>query len=360
VTLPAAVPGRAVVVGTGLIGGSVGLSLRSLGWKVSGIDRDPAREARALEVGAVDVLGRDAGADLVVVATPLGAVEGAVREALSWLGSEAVVTDVAGVKAPLARAIDDPRYVGGHPMAGSEADGLEGAVAGLFTGATWVLTPTERTAPEAFARVRDVCAALGSEVVALPPERHDELVAVVSHVPHLVAAALVRQAAAAAAEQPVLMRLAAGGFRDMTRIAAGHPGIWPDVCAANAPAILAALDDLEGQLAELRSLVAAADRGRLFDVLAAARRTRRHLPTGARLAEHLAELRVVVPDEPGVLAAVTTCAGERGVNLFDLEIAHSAERDGGLLLLVVDARAATDLAEVLRARGFRVTVEDLP
>ena len=151
------------------------------------------------------------------------------------------------MKASIVDAVADPRFVGGHPMAGSEQDGVEGADAELFEGATWVLTPTEGTDASAFAQVRQIVGTLGAEVVALPPERHDELVAVVSHVPHLAAATLMRLADERSEEHRALLRLAAGGFRDMTRIAAGHPGIWPDICSDNRAAIVGVLDDLHGR-----------------------------------------------------------------------------------------------------------------
>ena len=163
-------------------------------------------------------------------------------------------------------------------MAGSEQEGVDGAHAELFAGATWVLTPTESTDPEAFARVRAIISSFGAEVIAVPPERHDELVAVVSHVPHLAAAALMGLAATGAEEHAALLRLAAGGFRDMTRIAAGHPGIWPDICVENRDAITAGLDGLVAALTDLRSVVANADRGGLLKTLERARTARINLP----------------------------------------------------------------------------------
>src|SRR5207253_8738620 len=221
-------PGRAAVVGTGLIGGSIGLALRARGWHVAGHDLHPERAQHALALGAIDELGDDPDAALTFVATPVGDVASEARRAL---GGGGVVTDVGGVKGPIVAAIGDPRFVGGHPMAGSEQEGLGGADATVFDGATWVLTPTVDTAPDAYARVRSVVSSLGADVVAVSPERHDALVALVSHVPHLTAATLMRLAAEGAEEHAALLRLAAGGFRDMTRVAAGHPGIWPDICA---------------------------------------------------------------------------------------------------------------------------------
>ena len=249
---------RATVVGVGLIGGSIGLALRELGWHVSGVDPDGERCSRGLELGALDAAGWDPAAEVTFVATPVGLVAGLVAEALDASPS-GLVTDVGSVKASIVEAVDDPRFVGGHPMAGSELDGVEGADASMFRGANWVLTPGGATADSAFARVRSIVRSLGAEVVTLSPDRHDALVALVSHVPHLTAASLVGLAARRSEEHSAILRLAAGGFRDMTRVAAGQPGIWPDICAENRAAITEALDDLIGALGEVRREVAEAD-----------------------------------------------------------------------------------------------------
>src|SRR5438552_12073188 len=314
-------PGRVAVVGTGLIGGSIGLALRARGWHVSGRDLDPERSQQALALGALDTVGDDPGAVLTFVATPVGSIAAEVRRALEGGG---VVTDVGGVKNPIVSAVSDPHFVGGHPMAGSEQEGVEGADASLFEGATWVLTPTVDTEPDAYALVRSVVSSLGADVVAVAPERHDALVAVVSHVPHLTAAALMRLAAEGAEEHAALLRLAAGGFRDMTRVAAGHPGIWPDICVENRDAILGGIDGLQEALARMRSMVAGGDRDGLLEQLEAARAARINLPTRAPRPEELAEIRVPVPDRPGVLAEVTTLVSELGVNVFDFETVHSS------------------------------------
>ncbi|HEX2849281.1 MAG TPA: prephenate dehydrogenase [Acidimicrobiales bacterium] len=347
---------RAAIVGTGLIGGSIGMALRAQGWFVTGRDRDHERAVRARELGALDEVGSDPDAEIAFVATPVGAVAG---EARTLVSPSTIVTDVGSVKGPIVAAVGHPRFVGGHPMAGSEQEGVEGADAALFQGATWVLTPTQTTDPDAFARLRSVISSLGADVVAIPAERHDELVAVVSHVPHLTAAALMGIAADRAEEHATLLRLAAGGFRDMTRIAAGHPGIWPDICAENRTAIVDVLDRLIDRLSGLRGIVASADREGLLGSLERARHARINLPTRAARAEQLVEVRVPVPDRPGVLAELTTLAGELGVNIEDLEIAHSAEGDRGVLLLVVDARAADLVRGAFLARGYRPSVQRL-
>ena len=348
--------GRAEVVGTGLIGGSIGLALKARGWHVTGTDTDPQRARRALELGALDVVGHDPGAEITFVATPVSSIAGEVRDAL---GRGGIVTDVGGVKAALVAAVDHPRFVGGHPMAGSEQEGVEGADPALFEGATWVLTPTVDTDTDAFSRVLGVVSSLGADVVALPPERHDELVALVSHVPHLTAAALMTLAAAGASEHATLLRLAAGGFRDMTRVAAGHPGIWPDICAENRDAIVEGLDRLSAALSEVRNLVESGDRDNLLATLEGARAARANLPSRWARPEELAEVRVPVRDRPGVLAEVTILLGELDVNIEDVEMAHSAEGPMGVLVMVVEQSAAPAVVTALGRRGFKPSVRRL-
>lgn len=350
------VAARAQVVGAGLIGGSIGLALRARGWHVSGVDTDAARATRAVEVGALDEVGDDPDATITFVATPAGAVVECARRALT---SGSVVTDVAGTKEPIVAALADARFIGGHPMAGSEQEGLDGADADLFAGATWVLTPTELTDPGAYTTVQSVVASLGALVVAVPPRRHDELVAVVSHVPHLTAATLMNLAADSALEHGTLLRLAAGGFRDMTRVAAGHPGIWPDICADNREAIVDVLDELIDGLAAVRDRVASGDRDDLLKHLERASEARRNLPVGAPVPSETVEIRMPVPDRPGVLAEVTTLLAEVGVNIFDIELAHSAEGERGVLVMVVSAAAVPVARAVLTGRGYRLSAKRL-
>jgi prephenate dehydrogenase len=346
-----------MIFGTGLIGGSVGMALRDKGWHVSGIDAAPGVAARAVALGALTVEGEDTEADLVVVATPVHAAGTIITEFLARPGRrpDVIVTDVGSVKGPLVAAVDHPSFVGGHPMAGSEQVGVEGASPDLFVGATWVLTPTALTDPVAYTRLRSVLADLGAVVVALAPAQHDALVAVVSHVPHLAAATLMDLAANLGEEHAALLQLAAGGFRDMTRIAAGQPNIWPDICDDNAEAIVATLDLLLEALKDMRRRVAERDRASLLDVLGRAAVARRALSERTPQAEDLVEVRVPVPDRPKVLAEITTLAAELGVNIFDLEIAHSVEGDRGVMLLVVAEEATSKLQAALADLGYRST-----
>jgi len=352
---PAGPAGRAMVIGTGLIGGSVGMALRAAGWHVTGSDAARGVAARGVALGALDAEGEDRGADLVVVATPVHAAAAIIRDVLAPGGwnPDAVVTDVGSVKAPLVAAVDRPRFVGGHPMAGSEQVGIEGASAELFVGATWVLTPTPTTDPGAYARVRAVLAGFGADVIALDPVEHDSLVAVVSHVPHLTAATLMALASELGEEHGTLLQLAAGGFRDMTRIAAGQPTIWPGICDDNAEAIVATLDLLIDSLVAMRRRVAERDHDSLLEVLQRAATARRAMSERAPRPEELVEVRVPVLDRPGTFAEIALLATELGLNIFDVEIAHSVEGDRGVLVVVIDAAGASRFTEALTAKGHR-------
>jgi prephenate dehydrogenase len=347
-------PGRAAVVGTGLVGGSIGMRLRRVGWHVTGRDSIAERAERALALGALDAVGDDPDATITFVATPVNAVADEARRALG--AGSGLVTDVGGVKASIVDAVADPRFVGGHPMAGSELEGVEGATPELFEGATWVLTPTEGTDGAAYAQVRQIVGTLGAEVVALPPERHDELVAVVSHVPHLAAATLMRLADERSEEHRALLRLAAGGFRDMTRIASGHPGIWPDICSDNRAAIVDVLDELTAALQHMREVVATDDRKELLAALEQARAARVNLPARFRTAADLREGRIPVPDRPGVVAEVGFLAADLDVNIVDLEIAHSTEGPQGVLVMLIESGSVDVFRTALVGRGYRPSV----
>ena len=333
------------------------MALRQRGWHVTGDDADQRRPVRAVEIGAIDAVGLDATAEISFVATPVLSIADVVKQMLA--DTTGLVTDVGSVKGAVADAVDDERFVGGHPMAGSELDGLDGADAAMFEGAVWVLTPGTSTADTTFSAVAAVVAELGADVVALPADRHDQVVAVVSHVPHLTAATLMGLASDRAEEHAALLRLAAGGFRDMTRIASGHPDIWLDICAENRSAILSAMDGLIDGLATMRSVVASDDRTELFRRLTHAREARTNLPTRANRPAELAEIRIPIPDRPGAAAGVFTLAAELGVNVDSFEVVHSVEGNRGIAVVLIDATAVDLFRGGLIARGYRPAVQRL-
>ena len=308
-------------------------------------------------MGVVSAIGLHADAEITFVATPVSSLVDQVKRALSE--TSGLVTDVGSVKGALAASIDDARFVGGHPMAGSELEGLDGADGSMFEGAVWVLTPTTATADSTFSAVASIVADLGAEVLALPADRHDQVVAVISHVPHLAAATLMGLASDRGEEHAALLRLAAGGFRDMTRIASGHPDIWLDICAENRTAILSALDGLIEGLQGMRGVVDTDDRSGLHDRLTKARDARANLPSRANQPGEFAEIRIPIPDRPGAAAEVFTLAGELGVNLYSFEVVHSAEGNRGVAVVLVDSTLADMYRGGLLARGYRPAVQRL-
>ena len=339
------------VIGLGLIGGSIAARLVELGWRVGGSDPLPGRVETAHSRGIVTDVVIDPDAEITFVAVPVLQLRTEVERALAL--TSGVVTDVGSVKGPLVDQIKDPRFMGGHPMAGSELDGLDGADPTLFEGATWILTPTSRTPDSVFALAAGVAHQLGANVLALSANDHDRLIAVVSHVPHLTAATLMTLADRRSEEHASLLRMAAGGFRDMTRIASSKPGIWLDICKANREAILSTLDDFIAGLIDLRGTVEREDSRGLEELLLKAREARSNLPARVRSLEDAVEVRIPIPDRPGSAAEIFTLAAELNVNLANFEVVHSAEGDRGVAIVLVDKAQVELFRGGLIARGFR-------
>jgi prephenate dehydrogenase len=278
--------GRLTVVGVGLVGGSVawGAKQRGLAREVVGVDTDRAASRLAVDQGIVDAVVSPAegvrGADVVVLAVPVGRLEAVAREVSPFVDRATVVTDVGSVKAPVVAKLEPlfARFVGGHPMAGSERSGVAAASADLFAGARCVLTPTPSTEAGAIAAVEGLWSALGASVVRMEPAVHDDLVAAVSHVPHLVAAALVNAAAHAADGRA--LTLAAGGFRDTTRVAGGSPDLWRDICLMNRGPVLAMLKSYLKEVESIRDAIERGDDGALLNALSRARAARDRIPGG--------------------------------------------------------------------------------
>ncbi|MGC2175433.1 MAG: prephenate dehydrogenase/arogenate dehydrogenase family protein [Acidimicrobiales bacterium] len=346
---------RAHVVGLGLIGSSLALALGEHDWLVTGSDLDPTVTEAALTGGIIVGSELHDETSLVIVATPASVVAETASKILADHDAAAmIVTDVAGVKEAIVDEVADPRFLAGHPMAGSELRGLAGARGDLFQGCTWVLTPTPHTKPETYGTLHGILRELGANVVAVDAGNHDRLVAIASHVPHLLAGALMNEASRVAEQDAILLQLAAGGFRDMTRVAAGDPGIWPDILFENRDAISQSLQALEDRLANLRVALSTNDRDAVAADLLNAASARRQLPGRALHSENLAYLRVALTDEPGRLAAVTMAASEMLVNIYDIEIAHRIEGTSGTLLLAIDERQAELFRQALIERGFEV------
>jgi prephenate dehydrogenase len=263
--------GKVVVCGVGLIGGSFALALRRAGRveHVVGIGRSPASLRRALELKVIDAAAPDwrealAGADLLLLATPVGQVEPLMQALVPHLESQTLVTDGGSTKRDVVAAAYRQfgarvgQFVPSHPIAGAEKSGVAAATADLYRGRRVVTTPLAENSPEALARVCAAWEACGATVAQMSPEEHDRLFAAVSHLPHLLAFALVHDLAGRP-DSERLFGFAAGGFRDFTRIAGSHPEMWRDICVANRDALLAELDAFEAELRRLRGALERAD-----------------------------------------------------------------------------------------------------
>jgi prephenate dehydrogenase len=347
-------PHRLAIVGTGLLGSSVGLAARAAGVpEVVGVDasRNELRDAYRLEaitIPARSVEQAAEGADLVVAATPVRALAEVLSRAHA-ANPGAVLSDVGSTKSHLLAELASlstnlGRVIPGHPMAGSEQRGAQAARADLFHGAAWVLTPAAHVDHTALRRVTHFVRGLGGRPLILDPELHDQVVAFASHLPQLAATALM--GAVAQVQAPAALRsLVASGFRDTTRIAASEPDLWVDICTTNSPSIVAALDALSERIGLLRELVAAGDREGLREVLTQAQRARLHIPTKPGSSPRgLRELLVHIADRPGSLAAVFRILGAAGVNVEDLAIDHELQGGSGNLHIWVAGREALAIA----------------
>ena len=358
------------IVGVGLIGGSFAAALKRLDDtpKVVGINRNQDSLAYALEHGIIDegaAPGSESanswlsagGVDLVVLGMPPNHVE-------EWLHTlaanhyDGVVTDVASTKGGVLRAVrralpDTSRFVGGHPMAGSELSGVRAARADLFDGAYWLLTPTAETAPTAFTAMHALVTAVGARVISVDAASHDEAVAIVSHVPHVAASALVDLAAAHAGDRGELLRLAAGGFKDTTRIAAGSAELWTGICLDNADAVSEGIRELRDRLGGFEDMLRAQDADAIRTWLGHAANVRKALPAQwVPATAQLTELVVPMLDRTGQVAEITGAGSRAGCNIEGIDIDHQSESSAVLVIVLTDEGDFDALVADLAERGY--------
>jgi prephenate dehydrogenase len=334
------------------MGGSVGLAARASGWEVIGVDSPEILE-KAVSLAAVDrpsTLKEVRGADLVVLAAPISKIRDLVAQLPP---TDALITDVASTKTAIVREAERHKlhFVGGHPMTGSQLSGVANARADLFKGARYFLTPTEETNPDAYREVAGFVRDLGAVPTAVDPEKHDLLMAALSHLPHLMAAALLRVASDIS---PEALSFAGPSFRDLTRVGASNPSLWSDILAENAPALGEALGAFAGAMAQLGSEIS--NRESMERRFREAREAYDDL--GGILVESTGknvEIAVPVENRPGVFAEVTTLMGSNNINILDLYVRHS-NTERAALVLTLDADAAPMGQEMLREAGFRAEI----
>ncbi len=363
---------RIAILGTGLVGGSLGLAIKEKHPEavVVGFNRRRSTSELAVETGAIDEIADSAAdaarySDFVFVSTPVGAIVDTFRAIAKDVKKGAIVSDVGSTKSHIVSAAEDifpadVYFIGGHPMAGSEREGVANATPHLFVNAYYLLTPTSKTDTAAFGRLHSFLGSLGATVLAMEPAAHDRAVAAISHVPHLLSTALVNLAASQSASDETLLRIAAGGFKDMTRIAAGNSQMWTDICMTNQEAILELLGRFSSQLERLSGALADADGQRLLDVLEEASRLRATLPAlWQKEAVALVELDVPVLDRPGVISEITLTIGQLGVNIEDIELAHASEAAATLKLIVEKAPNLEEAVAALKVKGYDAQVIEI-
>lgn len=333
------------ILGTGLIGASLGAGLRREGWQVVGWDPDASALSAASQMGALDEMATNAEAavsrgDVVFLAGPVSAIV----TTLSDIVSDRLVTDVAGVKGPVVEAARHlPRFVGGHPMAGRESSGPGAASAAMFQGATWILTTDDATEGD-LATMETLVGSLGAVPVRMSAREHDAAVAAVSHVPQVLASALVNLVA----RDGVAMSLAAGGFRDLTRIALSEPAWWTDILGENREEVSRLVRGLIRDLLEWADHIESEKQEEVADRLESAREARRSLTAPA------AAVRVLLEDRPGEIARVGHALAESGVDVRDLQLRHATRGGGGVLTISVRPGREESLAAALGREGFRL------
>lgn len=333
---------RVAILGTGLIGASLGLALRDVGWEVAGWDPSSEALTAAQTRGAIteactSIDQAIAGCELVVLASPLGAA----LETMGRLETDAVVTDVAGVKVPVVEAVPPGlRFVPGHPMAGREHAGPAAATPALFRGAAWILCDDGASEAD-LALVSGIVESVGAVPTVMSAANHDRAVAKISHLPQVIATSLVNQVA----EDTVASELISGSFRDLTRVASSDPSWWPEVLMANDTSVTSAIDELIGHLTAMRDSLGV-DEEAVTDALAAARDRRR------AMAPPVVRVGVVLQDKPGEIAAVGRALEESSVDVRDLQLRHALHGGGGVLTLSVRPGESEPLRAALRSEGF--------
>jgi prephenate dehydrogenase len=351
---------RISVIGVGLIGGSIALAARErAGAHVTGFDPgdgvlDAALARGALDAAAPDAATAAAAADAVFVAAPVGVLPAAVAEAVAAAPPSAVITDVGSTKRSIV--VDDPRFIGGHPLAGAETAGVEHARADLFDGATWYLTPTPRTEGILYERLHRLLSDLGARPQALDADTHDRLMAAVSHLPHVLANVLVAQAARALDAEGERLPATGPSFRDATRVAGAPTAIWRDIYLSNADALGTLLDDTIERLTSVRAALRNADAGAIATWNDAAGDDRRRLLEAHLTGQDVVHLRIPVPNRPGVVAEVALALGRASVNIVDMALHPAPDNASGVIeLWVADSQAATavDLVAGLGLRAAR-------
>ena len=352
---------RIAVLGVGLIGGSIGLAARErAGAEVTGWGPRPETLETALGKGAIARIAstvEDAvhDADAVFACAPVESLPHLVKQALAAAGGETVVTDAGSTKRSLVEAIEDERFIGGHPVAGAETAGVRNARADLFDGAAWYLTPRANTSGILFERLHRLIVSFGARPTAIDAATHDRMLAAVSHLPHVLANVLANQAASEVRAGEPIPRTGPS-FRDMTRVAGANSDIWTGIYLTNRDAVAAEVDGVVARLQEVAQALRAADAGAIRAWNDSAREDRRRLLGAGLEAGAATELRLSVPNRPGIVAQVALALGRGGVNIADMALAPAPDMRSGSMTLWVAGADAERAIQLIEQLGFPTAV----
>lgn len=354
-----------VIIGVGLIGGSLGLAIRKRypSVLVTGVDTPrvlrKALKKKAIHGGTGNLGKALTAADLVIIATPLRSIL-AVLTSLSKVSPSILITDVGSVKGPVlvkaSKLFPGGNFIGGHPMAGVELSGVDAAHPLLFENAVYVLTPSHKTSPSRIRTLSDFISGLGARVLIMDAATHDAVASAVSHVPQLTAVALMTVAGRKHPASRKYLRLAAGGFRDLTRIASSRFDVWNSILGFNRKEVVRSLDLLVRELSRYRRLLRGNSASRIGRSFRDARRLRNSIPKDMKgFVHNLATLHVFVPDKPGMLARMTGVLARKSINIKDIELMKVREGTGGTFRLSFETReAAQRAARLLGGIGFEI------
>ena len=361
-TKPPPLFGTIVLAGVGLIGGSVGLGIRQrfLAQKVIGYDKTRQTLEAAISLGIIDEAHSVPGnwlhqADLVILSSPVRALVPLGLELANYLRKDCLITDVGSVKEAVVEGLGNLLFVGGHPMAGSERNGVKHADASLLENAVWVLTPTSVTDPVALQRIEHFVRHLGAQPLNMDPKKHDRLVASVSHLPYLAAVALT-ELISNDQDKDLMMLLAAGGFRDLTRVASGNPHMSRDMVVANSTAVKQSLHQFTCLLQNLSDNLDKPDD--FLEQAKQVKKTRDEIPVVRRsLLPARFEVVLALPDRPGQLALVTQAIGKANVNICDIEVLSIREAGGALRIAFDDQVGMNRGKKALQKAGYEVIIQ---
>ncbi len=357
---------KIAIIGLGLMGGSLGLILTKAGYRVTGWSRNAETRNEAYRIGAINLLPASfeeavTEAEYIFVGTPVGSIGKIIKDCLPFTAPGTIFSDLGSIKEAIMNEVfaflpDTHYFVGAHPMTGSEQQGITAADPFLYQNATYIMIDDPRTPSGAVEKVENLLQVTGANLIHLTATEHDRIVAMVSHLPHMIASTLAKTAGMEEDKFPGTLNLAAGGFRDTTRVALGAPEVWESIITGNRLRIIEAISSFQNELQQLKEILSSSDNEKLVKFLSKAREIRTQIPAKNKgYLTLLHEMVVTIEDRPGAIEEVLRHLAEAGLNIKDIEILRVREGEGGTLRLAFENSSAVDRSvEALEAEGFKV------